>query len=67
MRFLPLTLLYCMLSVFSAEVVFEFPPAAPAAGFKSAAATVSGTADTRASNLLYQSTDGGQKLAGHQQ
>lgn len=62
MHFLSLTLLYGILSIISADTVLNFPPSAPAADFKSTAVnTIADNAVApRVSNLVYQSTDGGQ-------
>ncbi|HEY5822832.1 MAG TPA: exo-alpha-sialidase [Cyclobacteriaceae bacterium] len=62
MRFLHLTLLYCLLNVFSTNPALEFPPSSPVKIAKSITAKPSTTKEVapRAINLIFQSKDGGQ-------
>jgi photosystem II stability/assembly factor-like uncharacterized protein len=58
MRVLSLTLLYGLLTVFSDDSVFEFPPSSAATLLKSVNAN--GATTVAATNMMFQSTDGGQ-------
>jgi photosystem II stability/assembly factor-like uncharacterized protein len=63
MRFLPLTLLYCMLNVFSSDPALEYPSSSPTKILKYINANPTTTNDVvepRAANIIYQSKDGGQ-------
>jgi photosystem II stability/assembly factor-like uncharacterized protein len=62
MRFLHLTWLYCMLNVFSADPALEYPPSSPAKILESITANPATTNNVEpgATNIIYQSKDGGQ-------
>ncbi len=62
MRFLTLTLLYCMMSAFSLNPALEYQPSAPAKVLKPIAASPIATnyVEPGATNILLQSKDGGQ-------
>ena len=62
MLFLHLTLLCSMLNVFSADPAFEYPPSSPTQILKSITANPTTTDDVKpgATNIIFQSTDGGQ-------
>ena len=66
MYLLHLTLLYCVLSVFSSELALEYSPSSPEKSLKPipiAIGTNAGTTndvEPAATNIIYQSKDGGQ-------
>ena len=62
MRFLHLTLLYCVLNVFSTETALEFSRSSPPMILKSTTAKSATTNEVapEATNLIFQSRDGGQ-------
>ncbi len=57
MHFLPLTLLFCLLSVFSSEQALEYPTSTQV---KMLNATTANEVEPAATNIIYQSKDGGQ-------
>ena len=62
MRFLHLSLLYFMLNAFSSDPALEYPPSSPAKILTSTTANPTTTKDVEpvATNIIYQSKDGGQ-------
>ncbi len=62
MRFLHLTLLYCILNIFSSDPALEFPPSFPTKILKSITAKPTTTNDVEpvATNIIFQSKDGGE-------
>ena len=62
MRFLHLTLLYCVLNVFSSYSVLDYPPSSPTTILKSITASLTTANDVTpgAANIIFQSKDGGQ-------
>jgi photosystem II stability/assembly factor-like uncharacterized protein len=61
MRFLHLTLLYCMLNFFSGDPALEYPSPSPAKTLRSITANPAATNNVGpgASNIIFQSKDGG--------
>ncbi|MDN5202507.1 exo-alpha-sialidase [Fulvivirgaceae bacterium BMA10] len=62
MHFLHLTLLYCILTVFSSDPALEYSPSSPTKVLKSFTANPTTTNDVEsvATNIIFQSKDGGQ-------
>lgn len=62
MRFLHLTFLYCMLSAFSSEPALEYSPSSPVKIVKPIPAnpTITNDVGPGATNIIFQSNDGGQ-------
>lgn len=62
MHFLHLTLLYCMLNLFSGDPTLEYQPSSPAKVVKSntADSTTTNRVEPGTTNIIFQSKDGGQ-------
>jgi len=62
MHFLQLTFLYCMLNFFSGDPALEYPPSSPTKIVKSITAnpTTTNNVEPGATNIIFQSKDGGQ-------
>ena len=62
MHFLQLTFLYCMLNFFSGDTALEYPPSSPTKIVKSITANPTTTDSVKAvaTNIIFQSKDGGQ-------
>lgn len=61
MHFLHLTFLYCMVSLFSGDTALKYPSSSPSKNLESIAGnTTTNSVEPRATNIIFQSKDGGQ-------